>query len=746
MQSKLPSVPTRAFLGSITSLAIFSPTPVFAQGTPSAHEGTAGEIIVTARKREESLIETPAAVTALGTEALESLNVENLADVGKYVPNLNITRFGVGNTAQAAIFIRGIGLQDHLITTDPSVGVYVDGVYLGRQLGSNLTLHNIERVEVLRGPQGTLYGRNTLGGAVNIVTRKPGADEGVAIEVRAGTRQRVEAGFYGDTKLSPEFAVSLNADVKHRDGVGTAVNIPNPSAEVGEEFEASGRLAAYWTPSDRFSLLIAADAVTNDSGQSPYQSEILTPEQLLALNGGTSSLPAGVEFFGTPPITSADQVSRDDLGTTVPELADTSVDLFGTSLTAELDLNEQLTTKLIASFRSTEYTAGLDDDDTALPLSAFPETGSADQVSIELQLNGKYEHFDFVSGLYYFHEDGRNDSGPFDFLPFSVSGPGDFFHITQKTESFAVFGNLSYHLTDALTLGAGVRYSDDEKNATALFPTFAGVTVERTGKFDAVTWDANVSYALSDRMTVYALIQRGYQPGSFAPRPFGGPAAFTLADKTTATSYEIGVKGPITDTWTLLLTGFWAEYDGIGLPFSDPNVAGFSTTVLSNNSRGRGVELESLLELGGLRLNLSLGYLDAEITEIDERSATVGARVGDRPALSPEITAAASASYEWSTGSNSSVTAQVDYSYRDVTYGQSINTPSERLDARSLVGFNLTYANHADDWSVGLYGINVFNKVYDVGRLNDSFHGFVGVVLSNDRSEFGVRVTKEFGK
>ena len=747
MQTKLlPSLPTPALFGLTSALALLAPGhEAFAQD-PAASQGTLGEVIVTARKREESLIETPAAVTALSTETLERLNVENLADVGKYVPNLNITRFGVGNSAQAAIFIRGIGLQDHLITTDPSVGVYVDGVYLGRQLGSNLTLHNIERIEVLRGPQGTLYGRNTLGGAVNIVTRKPGTDEGVSIDMRAGSRQRVEAGFYADTQLSQAFAVSLDGNVKRRDGVGTAVNIENPSAEVGEEFEISGRLAAYWTPTERFSLLIAADAVQNDSGQSPYQSQILTPDQLLALNGGTSSLPAGVEFFGTPPVTPADQVARDDLGTTVASLADTSVDLFGTSLTAELELDDHLSTKLIASYRSTEYTAGLDDDDTALPLSAFPETGSADQVSVELQLNGKYDRFDFVSGLYYFNEDGRNDSGPFDFLPFSVSSPNDFFHITQETDSYAAFGNLSYHVTDALTLGAGVRYSDDEKNATALFPSFAGQTVARRGKFDAFTWDANVSYAISDRFNVYALVQRGYQPGSFAPRPFGGPAAFTLADQTTATSYEIGVKGPITDAWTLLLTGFWAEYDGIGLPFSDPNAAGFSTTVLSNNSRGRGVELESLLALGGFRLNLSLGYLDAEITEIDERSAAVGAQVGDRPALSPEITGAASASYEWSAGTDGEVIAQVDYSYRDVTYGQSINTPSERLAARSLVGFNLTYENLANDWSIGLYGINIFNEVYDVGRLNDSFHGFVGVVLSNDRSEFGVRLTKEFGK
>jgi iron complex outermembrane receptor protein len=716
----------------------------FAQEAAAERDRSLFEVVVTARKREETLIDTPASVTALGAETLTSLNVENLADVGKYVPNLNITRFGVGSTAQASIFIRGIGLQDHLITTDPSVGVYLDGVYLGRQLGSNLTLQNIERVEVLRGPQGTLYGRNTLGGAVNIITRRPGTQEGVSVDTRIGTRQRLEASFYADTRLAPAVAASLTGAMKRRDGVGAAVNIDNPSAEIGEEMEISGRTAVYWTPSERFSVLFAADAVQNESGQSPYKSEVLTPAQLLALNGGTSSLPAGVEQFGTRPITPADQVSRDDLGTTVQGLEDTSVDLYGTSLTAQLELSDELSAKLIGSYRQTEYTAGLSDDDTALTLSAFPESGTAEQVSVELQLNGKYRHFDFVSGLYYFHEDGSNDSGPFYFLPFNAGGPGDFFRITQKSKSYAVFANLSYHFSDALTVGAGARYSDDTKDATALFPSFAGVTVARTGKFDAITADANISYQVSERLTVYGLIQRGYQPGSFAPRPFGGPAAFTLADKTTATSYEIGFKGPVTDVWTLLLSGFWTEYDGLGLPFNNPNAAGFSTTVLSNDSRGRGVEVESLLTLGEFRLNGSLGYLDAEITEVDALSAAAGARKGDRPALSPEITAAASASYRWTVQDNSAVTAQVNYSYRDSSYGQSINTPSEVLDARDLVGFTLTYENLQNDWSLGVYGANIFNEVYDVGRLNDAFHGFVGVVMSNDRSEFGVRFTKKF--
>ena len=135
-------------------------------------------VIVTAQKREQSIYDVPVAISAFTPETIERQGITDLTDIGKFVPNLNITGFSAGHTSSQNPFIRGIGLQDHLITTEPGVGVYVDGVYLGRQVGQNWSLANIERVEVLRGPQGTLYGRNSIGGAINIITRKPGDEAG----------------------------------------------------------------------------------------------------------------------------------------------------------------------------------------------------------------------------------------------------------------------------------------------------------------------------------------------------------------------------------------------------------------------------------------------------------------------------------------------------------------------------------------------------------------------------------------
>ncbi len=728
MRFKDIGIRNRSVAGALVALsALVSATPVWAQSAPVTEAKPAaddsGDIVVTARKREENLLDTPVALSAFSGESLKTLNVTNLADVGKYVPNLNISRYGVGNTAQAAVFIRAIGLQDHLITTDPGVGVYLDGVYLGRQLGSNLSLTNIERIEVLRGPQGTLYGRNTLGGAVNIITRKPGSDEGAELTAQVGTRGRINGNFYADTRLSSTFAFSISGSYERRAGVGDAVNVAAPSARIGEQNDASGRAAAYWTPSDAFSLLASVDFVRARDGQSPYKVVIYDP--------------AAAGF------TQATQVRPDDSGTDVPGLETTSLDLFGASLTGEYKLSDQFTAKLLGSYRQTSYTGGLSDTDNISRQSVFPEVGSAEQASAELQVNAELGRFNAVGGLYYFYEDGSNESRP----AFFFGGNSDY-RIRQRTDSYAVYANGSYDITDALSIGAGVRYSKDDKRATAKFSSFA-VPVTRNASYDAVTAQGNVTYKIAKDINVYGTIQLGYQPGSYTPRPFGGPTSFNASPKTTATNYEIGFKGKVLPNWTVLVSAFTTDYTDRGLPYSFINAAGFNTVIISANARARGIEAESTVTFGGFRLKGSIGYLDSKITKVNSLPPaffpTGGTPVAGAPtALSPDVTGAVAASYTYKLGSSGAITGQVDYSYRGEQFGQPVARASELIAARSLVGFNLKYENTPLDLTVAIYGNNIFNKVYDQGRLDQG--GFVGVVVSNDRNEFGLRFTKKFGK
>jgi len=730
------------------------------------------KIVVTARRREENLLETPAAISALSPEILTERNISNLDDVGKHVPNLNVSRFGVGNTSQAAVFIRGIGLQDHIITTDPGVGVYLDGVYLGRQMGSNLSLVNIERIEVLRGPQGTLYGRNSIGGAINIITSKPDHTEGMVVNVRGGTRGRAAIDSYGQLPLGKDFAVGVSSYFKRRDGVGDFLLLENPEREVGEIKEYGGRITANWDVSDRFSLLFAVDGMEAENGQSPYQIEITGLDPATYFVPGTPvqdrpdpfigdfpalqpSFPFDLEPFGFTELIA----NRDDSLTTVAGLESTSNAAWGTSVTANAELTPRLSAKLIASYRFSEYTGGLDDDESPLRLSEFPEDGEAEQVSIEFQLSGQFGGLDFVSGLYYFNEDGETNSGPFTFSPFNMPGSEDsfgvpfdlgfptglgFFDLNQEADSYAIYGNVKYDVTDRLTVGGGLRFTWDEKEADALFPSFGGVRAFREAEFEELTWDVNATMALNATVNAYAQIQKGYQTGGFPPRPFGGPAQFVSFDEQTAINYEVGLKGDLMDRLVFSLAAFWTEYDDLALPFSDTQAGGGFVTIVENagESRSRGIELEGDLELiEDFHIRTAVGYLDAEIRSVDP--GTIGIGTGDSPALTPEWTLSIAPSYRIWLANGGSVQFNADYSYRAEMFGQSINNPNELMDSRELIGFSVDYHSPDGTWTVGAYGENITNEVYDVGRLQQT--GFVGVVLSNDRRELGVRLSKHFG-
>ena len=730
---------------SLLALAMSSAMGVQAapEEKPTATKNDVERIMVTARKRSESLQETPTAITVIDSGLLDDNNVSNLDDVGKYVPNLNISRFGAGNTAHASVFIRGIGLQDHIITTDPGVGVYVDGVYLGRQMGANLSLPNIASVEVLRGPQGTLYGRNTLGGAINVITKQPGDENVFNISAKAGSRGRVETTAYYNNELTDAWSVSASGAYKKRDGVGTAINLDNPEREIGEENEFSGRIATKFQASEDLSFVFAVDTVDNKSGQSPYTIEM------------TDALDANDPFNGDFPLLNESLLpaNPDDLGTAVAGLESTEASGWGAALTTNWSINEQYDAKLIISKRHSDYEGGLDDDGTVLHLSEFPEEGGADQESVELQLNGTFDNMDFVSGLYYFTEDGYTKSGPWTFSPWNTPngkltngddsfGDYGYFDLNQVTTSYAAYFNMSYSLTERLDIGGGLRYSSDEKKANAMFPSFA----ERKfveADFSEVTWDVNAAYRLDSGHNVYATIQKGYQTGGFPPRPFGGAAQFVAFDETTAINYEVGFKGQVLDNLTLMTAAFYTKYSDLALPYSDPTAGGGFVTIIENagESEAQGIEIEATLNVtDDFDIRAAFGYLDAEISQIDD--GVTGIELGATPALTPKYTATLAASYYVELDSGASLAFNADYSYRSSMQGQSSNNPTEEISSRDLAGFNVKYQPADALWSLSLYGENVFNEVYDQGRLQQA--GFVGIVRSNDRSEFGLRYTHDF--
>ncbi|MEM6851139.1 MAG: TonB-dependent receptor [Pseudomonadota bacterium] len=686
------------------------------------------EIIVTSKKREQSIYEAPVAVTAFSNQQLESRGIIDLVDVGKFVPNLNVTTFSAGNTSSANPFIRGIGIQDHLIVTDPGVGVYIDGVYLGRQVGQNWSLSNIERLEVLRGPQGTLFGRNTIGGAINIITQRPGDEDVARFSLQAGSRGRFNGDFYGNTRLNDELAVSGNVSVRRRDGIGDFVNIRNPEARVGELMDISGRVAALWEPNDRFSLLISADGNDARNGQNPFETIInesadcATDFQLAFCLGG---------------ITNADQAEdRFDTTSGQADLAQTFNSAYGVNVTAEGVISDNLSAKLIGSYRYSEYEGGLDDDGAFIDFFSFPEVGNASQYSFEAQLNGDYDTFNFVLGAYYFNEDGSNIQQPVTFI-----GPGGFFEQSQETDSYAIFGNAGVDITEDFRITGGLRYTWDEKDAftnLGFAPPFSG-----SEDWQELTWEATATYDLQESLSVYGAISRGYQSGQFPARPFGGEATFVPTDPVIATNYEGGIKGEPFPWLQMALTGFYTRYRDLPAQVSEVTQQGFITvTQNAGRSRSIGVEWESRARLAeGFFINSSVGFIDAEFTEVDENVTSL--TVGDTPALTPRWTVALGPEYTFPVTTGGEVTLRGDWSYRSEMEGQPNNDPLALIESRSIINFDITYTSADESWTFGAYGRNVADERYVNAALNVG--DYLLRILNNDASEFGARFTKNFG-
>ena len=712
--------------------------PVF--GAPAGAGGSEAdvgpgieEIVVTARRRTEALVEVPTAITVLSEDAIRARGITELNQVEKFAPNVVQTNFGQGNTGHAAVFMRGIGLQDHIITTDPAVGIYIDGVYLGRNMGANMDLLNIERVEVARGPQGTLSGRNTLGGALNVVTRKPQCDGSGRIDVKAGSLGRLNGNFTVDVALREALALTVSGGIKSRDGVGRALDIANPDAAIGEIFQGFGRMALGWQPRENVQALFSADVSRSDQGVTPHAVEVFNP------NNG----------FG---LRQADQPrDPDDTYSLNNELMSTADETRGYALTLDWDVAERLRLKAIASGRSMWFEGGLDNEKVGATLIEFPERGEAEQTALEIQLSGAMGWGDWVAGYYAFEEDGFNRS-PFVFRPGGVGdgrpeviAASDFdglLYLEQQVESRAVFAHANVDLGPRWTLGLGARQTSDEKRAIGSLHYFPA-PARRKGDWSETTGDVSLAFRVNANLNLFASYARGYQAGGYPPRPFGGPATFVAFDPTFADSYELGLKGALGDRLRLNASVFHVRYTDLVVQVNELIEQGFLT--LSQNaaaSTATGAEFEGVWQpTPALGVEFAIGYLNIEISEVDER--VQGIAKGDSPALTPNYTASISPRYEWALAGGASVNLRADWYRRGRMFGQPINTALNRMPPVSVANLKLAYESAEGDWSVGLYGHNLGNEVYPLAKLD--LDPTVLVINSNDRREYGVRFGKRFG-
>lgn len=675
------------------------------------------EIVVTATKREEGVYDVPAALSVFVGNTLEERGISDIVDIGKFVPNLNVTTFGAGHSSSVNPFIRGIGLQDHLITTDPGVSVYVDGVYLGRQIGQHLNLQNIERVEVLRGPQGTLYGRNSIGGAINIETARPGSYPKTKVAARIGTRSRLNASLFTDGSLSDHAAVSFTASVQRRGGVGEFLNVPNSSVGVGEISEFSGRLVFVVQPNDAWSVLFAFDANDGTNGLNPYTTLI-------------NEVPIGAVYAAG--YRNSD-VSADIYDNNTGQLnqLETTNSAQGVSITSEWSLSHATELKLIASSRSSTYTAGLDDDSFFDDFLSFPELGEADQDSLEIQLNTKLGGFEFVAGLLEYRESGENLQDPTVFLGFRGR-----FELSQDVNSRAIFTNLGREITDRLRLSAGLRYTKDEKDAA----TNVGTGLVRASRsWSETSWDLTARFDVNDQLSTYGTLQSGYQSGQFPARPyclFGDSTCFVASDNITALNHELGVKGQPRLNLEISAAVFLTRYMDLPIQVNETTDDGFATANLIVEQTTSGFEWESRwLVTPSFTLQSSVGTVNIDIDRV--------ANVQPVAALTPELTVSIGPEIrrEMQRGQ---LIFRMDYSWRDEMFGEPSSDLGRytKIDGRRIVNFNASYQSLDEHWQVSVYGRNVFDERYDNARLNTG--DYLLRILSNDASEFGVWFEVEF--
>jgi iron complex outermembrane recepter protein len=740
---------TALAVATMAALGLCANAPAWAQNDDQAGNIVLEEIIVTSTKREQSIYDVPVAVSAFTEDTMFRQGITDLTDIGKFVPNLTVTGFSAGHTSSVNPFIRGIGLQDHLITTDPGVGVYVDGVYLGRQVGQNWSLSNIERVEVLRGPQGTLYGRNSIGGAINIISRKPGDEDGGRVTAEAGTRGRIGGEFYWNQSFSDTFAASFTGGITQRDGVGDFLN-HDAKYDVGEMEEWNVRVAAKWDPTDDFSVLFAYDKNDGEGGLRPYDTLIdEVPTGLLYATGARNS------DVSDDPYDLAGGFVYDESG----NLVDTSGvfnEADGWSITADWDMSDTLAWKFIYSDRSSNYGAGLDDDavgSIANPsgdfpgtengvIFTYPETGFADQKSAELQLFGDFGGWDFVAGLYRFEEQGGNRQDP----NFFLGGPATFINY-QETDSNAIYANAGFQVTDALRLSAGLRYTEDEKTARTE-PIVGLLEADGFREWQETSWEVAAAWEMNDRMSMYATIQNGYQSGQFPARAyclFGAlgddgvtePNCYVAGDNVTATNYEVGLKGRPWDTLSMSAAIFFTDYSDLPYQVSNSTGGGFNTVNIIVDQESTGFEWESTWAPSeDFRLYATLGYIDVDVKD---PNPTVVAP------LTPELTWSLSPEFTQPLSNCASLVWRADWSFRDDMYGEPSNDPARmtEIESRDIINFDISYVDADGNWTVGVYGRNAGDEKYANAKLLPD--DYLLIILNNDRSEFGMRFMYNFG-
>jgi iron complex outermembrane receptor protein len=702
-----------------------------------ASKTTLDEIIVTAEKRAESLGKTPLAVSVLSEEQLNNAGVTGLKDLTSAVPNLEIKTVNIVNSVQ--VTIRGVSNSDFNAGGNPAVATYIDGIYVPRTQGLSGDLYDIERVEVLRGPQGTLYGRNSTGGNLNILTANADKSFGAAAGISYGNYDDIQTHGMVNLPLTDSLAVRA-AFVTHRNN-GIYNTEGTTAQNYGKADDFGGRLTAQFTPTDNFKWRLSIDDF---------------------VSRGTS----GLEFATAPdgkPIDNRPIFNRPLNSSPEPS-----------EYVSNLMIRSRMDWQLTGGWALT-YTAGhqdlkwrsvLDMDGTDLQVLDGHRTAGSQSYSHEINVIYDHAKLKNVFGATYFHET-EQDSDVYHlftvgltFRTGEVTGP------FVEDKASGVYDQATYNLTDRLRVTAGARFSTEDKisytdqevfapidttyaailavNPIGVLPPgwFYAPKFGNRGKWSSVNWKGGLQYEVSDRTMSYLTVTTGFKSGG---QNFGNTSIPTF-NPETVTNYEFGLKTRIFDDKVSLNTAvFYEDYKDLQVTQISQSIA----QVTENAARARiyGIENEVQWRITGAdRLSGFVNYLKATYADynnaVDAQTGIVYASLtGKYLPHAPLFSMRVQYAHDFALPNGSTITPLASVYWQTKTYLRELNFPIDRVDGFSKTNLNLTYADGGGHWTAQAYVENLEDKVVRNGGLSA-----VGVYYSDYSPPrmFGARISYKY--
>lgn len=742
------------------------PVPVVAQQAGPAVE----EIIVTAQKREERLQDTPLSITAFTGDAIEDLGLRQSVDITAQTPNFSVG-YPNGETGVPALFIRGVGLNDFGVLNEGPIASYTDQVYIASNAAQIFQLLDVERVEVLRGPQGTLYGRNATGGAVNFVSRKPTPEWDGWARAGYGTFEtsKLEGAIGGPISDNLSFrATALKAD-----SGGWLENELTGNDQNGVD-ELAWRLLVDAQVAEGFDLLFNLHGGNSESDSVQYQHLGTTTDGTTQCTADATAALQCVDAFGyteqsayTTPFTQIDlpAVSDYDKGSYDLE-AQNDTEFWGGSVTATWDVGDFTLTSITAyddidDSRPEETDASPNDLITGV-LAVEQETFSQ-----ELRLDSQHDTWSWLAGVYYLRDE-ATDLTSFDILRALRPGfigdnvlcptapPGNptgfcaeqfVFEQQSSTEqeitSYSAFVDATFDLTSALGVSVGLRYTNEkvEQDVSFFFaepaagnpPIFSG---SDDTDFSNVSGRAVIDYRFNDDVMIFAGVATGFKAGGIQSTTSG---IFPYEEEQLV-SYEVGAKSILADGRIRLnASAFMYDYSDLQV-FTFVIVGGTPFSILTNAADakvvGAEVELQTVPTENWL-VNLGLGLLDTEYEDFQSVGDDLS---GNEITLSPEMTFNGLVQYDVPLGGNGRLTFQVDFNYKDEVFFDSLNNPLLSEDDYWLYNGRVSWTSTSEQWEVAAWGRNLGDEEYLVYAFDLSFLGFHERMLGTPRS-FGVEVS-----